>query len=242
MSSISGILLASVGLIAGIIVMLELGYRVGVKSRSQTPDGLHQGLGGIEAAIFGLLGLLLAFTFSGASARFENRRQLIISETNAIGTACLRLDLLTDADRDALRQLLKEYADARIAFHRVVREGADHAAELQRVEAIQKQIWTRAGTAVRRPLDVPAAQLLIPALNEMFDLATARTASLEIHAPPVIILLLFALVLLSSTLAGYSMSARPRRAPLHITVFAGDDDYHLHHPGPGTAPLRNHPA
>jgi len=41
-----------------------------------------------------VLGLLIAFTFSGANRRFDARRQLIVEETNNIGTAYLRLDVL----------------------------------------------------------------------------------------------------------------------------------------------------
>ena len=48
----------------------------------------------MEGVIFGLLSLLIAFTFSGAASRFERRRDLIVQEANAIGTAYLRIDLL----------------------------------------------------------------------------------------------------------------------------------------------------
>ena len=61
---------------------------------SRDPDGLAKGSGAAEAAVFGLLGLLIAFTFSGAASRFEDRRHLITEEANAIGTAYLRIDLL----------------------------------------------------------------------------------------------------------------------------------------------------
>ena len=53
-----------------------------------------EGVGVIDGAVFALPGLLLAFTFSGAAARFDTRRHLIVEEANAIGTAYLRLDLL----------------------------------------------------------------------------------------------------------------------------------------------------
>jgi hypothetical protein len=58
----------------------------------------------VEGAVFGLMGLLLAFTFSGAASRFEVRRQLIVQETNAIGTAYLRLDLLPPGDQPKMRE------------------------------------------------------------------------------------------------------------------------------------------
>lgn len=46
-------------------------------------------LGTVEGPIFALMGLLIAFTFSGAASRLDGRRQLIVQEANDIGTAYL---------------------------------------------------------------------------------------------------------------------------------------------------------
>ncbi len=70
---------------------------------AEDPAGALAGIGAVEGAVFGLVGLLIAFTFSGAGTRFDTRRQLVVEETNAIGTAYLRLDLLPAALQPALR-------------------------------------------------------------------------------------------------------------------------------------------
>ena len=62
--------------------------------------------------------LLVAFTFSGAAARFDTRRQLIVEETNAIGTASLRLDLLPAAVQPPLRAHFRQYVAARLEVYR----------------------------------------------------------------------------------------------------------------------------
>src|SRR5574338_642401 len=72
------------------LILIQIGRRLGARRRALDPEGAASGLGSIEGAVFGLMGLLLAFTFSGAASRFEARRQLIVQETNAIGTAYLR--------------------------------------------------------------------------------------------------------------------------------------------------------
>ena len=74
-------------------------------------------LGAINGTLLGLLGLLLAFTFSMASSRFDSRRQLVIEEANDIGTVILRTDFFPDSTRRLLRGTLKEYVEARIAFY-----------------------------------------------------------------------------------------------------------------------------
>ena len=58
------------------LVMIELGRRVGARPRARATEGGAAGIGAVEAAVFALLGLLIAFTFQGASARFDARREL----------------------------------------------------------------------------------------------------------------------------------------------------------------------
>ena len=91
------------GLFLGMLAMLALGQRLGRRSLAQEMDVDRSRLTGLETAIFGLMGLMIAFTFSGAAARYELRRQLVVDEANAIGTAYLRLDLLPAVSQPALR-------------------------------------------------------------------------------------------------------------------------------------------
>src|SRR6185503_8225075 len=84
-------------------LLLETGRRLGIRRLAQEPQGAGQSFGVVEGAVFSLLGLLIAFTFSGAAARSDTRRELIIQEANNIGTAYLRLDLLPAAAQPALR-------------------------------------------------------------------------------------------------------------------------------------------
>src|SRR4249919_3832924 len=86
------------------LVCGEIGRRIGARRLARDPEGLAKGAGAAEAAVFGLLGLLIAFTFSGAASRFEERRHLVTREANAIGTAYLRIDLLPDDAQPAGRR------------------------------------------------------------------------------------------------------------------------------------------
>src|SRR6266540_2898434 len=96
--------LLGLGLFVGMLVLLEVGRRIGVQRLAKDPEGAKAGFGTIEGAVLALLGLLLAFTVSGAGARFDTRRNLIVEETNAVGTAYLRLDMLPAAAQPALRE------------------------------------------------------------------------------------------------------------------------------------------
>jgi hypothetical protein len=102
-----------------------------------TLRALGGGFGTIEGSVLALLGLLIAFTFSGASARFDTRRQLIVEATNHIGTAYLRLDLLPAGAQPALRESFRRYVDARIEVNRKLPDMA--AVKKQVVEAMERK-------------------------------------------------------------------------------------------------------
>ena len=101
------------GLLLGILAFLEVGRRIGLHRKQVDPEGAGAGLGAIDGAVFGLMGLLIAFTFSGAATRFDARRQLVGQEANDIGTAYLRIDLLPQAAQPALREDFRNYTEAR---------------------------------------------------------------------------------------------------------------------------------
>ena len=100
----------SIGLFVGIVVCLEVGYRLGRRS-FENPGFTHEGVGTIEAAVFALLGLLLGFSFAGGTSRLDTRRQLIIEEANAIGTAYLLLDTLAAHNQPEMRRFFREYLE-----------------------------------------------------------------------------------------------------------------------------------
>jgi hypothetical protein len=208
------------GLFVGLLVFLELGRRFGARHLARDPEGARQGIGAIEGAVFGLLGLLIAFTFSGAAERFDHRREQIVQEANAIGTAWLRLDVLPAETQPALRELFRQYVDSRLAAYRKLPDIAAAKAELDQSLALQQQIWSRAVAAAQSSPTPAAATVLLPALNEMIDIVTARTAATIMHPPPAIYGMLFALALLGALFAGAAMAGSRRRSSLHVAGFA----------------------
>src|SRR5882724_13542063 len=158
--------LLSLGLFVGMLVLLEVGRRIGVQRLAQNPEGAEAGVAVVDGAVFALLGLLIAFTFSGAASRFDTRRQLIVEETNAIGTAYLRLDLLPADAQTALRESFRRYLDTRIEVYRKLPDIAAAKDSLAKANELQKQIWRQAVVASRAEGAQPAAPiLLLPALN-----------------------------------------------------------------------------
>ncbi|HOB63142.1 MAG TPA: DUF4239 domain-containing protein [Candidatus Competibacteraceae bacterium] len=213
--------LLALGLMLGMLFLLELGRRLGQRRLHLDPEGARAGTGTVESAVFALLGLLIAFTFSGAASRFDLRRDLIVKETNAIGTAYLRLDLLPASVQPALRDLFRHYVDARLATYHKVPDLEAVQAEMLKADQLQGEIWIQAIAAGRMEGAPPAAtMLLLPALNDMIDITTTRTMATKIHPPLTIFVMLFGLALASALLAGYGMASGKTRNWLHMLGFA----------------------
>ena len=213
--------LLSLGLFVGMLVLLEVGRRIGVHRLAQDPEGARAGFGAIEGSLLALLGLLLAFTVSGAGARFDTRRNLIVEETNAIGTAYLRLDMLPTVAQPALRENFRRYLDSRIEVYRKLPDIAAAKQELAAANKLQGEIWRQAVAAVRAEGAPPQApQVLLPALNAMIDITTTRTMATLLHPPLIIFVMIFALALVSALLSGYGMAGNKSRSWLHILCFS----------------------
>jgi hypothetical protein len=105
-------------LLVSMLIMVEAGWRLGVYSSRKYGVKKIDASETFLAAIFGLLALLVALTFSGASDRFEKRRDLIVQEVSALGTAYQSVDLLPKKDQPKIRELFKKYIDSRIDLYK----------------------------------------------------------------------------------------------------------------------------
>jgi len=220
LSSVLLVLAVVLGLFVGLLVCVEVGYEVGRRRAARDPDGARAGQAAIEVAVFGLLGLLLAFTFGGAASRFDARRGLVVEEANDVGTAWLRLDLLRAEDQPALRDLFRRYVDARIAMYKKMPDFEAARVELAKANTLQTEIWTRSLEGCRRAGGPEATLLLLPALNAMIDITTTRTRAALTHLPGPILGALLVVALLSAIVAGHAMSVAPTRNVLHGVLFA----------------------
>jgi hypothetical protein len=206
----------------GILGFLALGRRAGQRAMARHGETNVPSVGSLETAVFALLGLLIAFTFSGALTRFDVRRAQAVDEANAIGTAYLRIDLLPPSAQSKLREMFRHYVDARIATYRKLPDLQAAEQELARSQALQTDIWAQAVAALAMPESRSSAELLVmPALNQMFDITSVRVAATQMHPPTIIYVMLVGLALASALLAGYQSAGERRHDLLHRIGFAG---------------------
>lgn len=213
---------------AGSLLLMNLGYRQGIRHLERNGDNALSGLGSIEAAVFALMGLLLAFAISGALERFDERRKLILIEGNTISAVYRRLDMLDNDRKLALKSKVKDYFGARLDLYR---EGIDFSlwqgAEVEspayaaRLEKLRTEIWDGAVAACEAAEVKLICAMVLPPINEMYAAARSRDGANRRHPPHAVYATLFVLGLGSSFLAGVAMAAGKRKSWVHMVIFAG---------------------
>ena len=142
------------------------------------------GLNAVEGAVFALVGLLLAFAISGALQRFDERKQLVLQEANAISSAYDRLDLLESEARLKLKKKFKEYVKARVDLYRMPIEFAlwtgsevTSAEQQAKILKLKAEIWDEAVEACPPASSRNACPLVLPSLNSAFEVARLRNGA-----------------------------------------------------------------
>jgi hypothetical protein len=191
-----------------LLVASELGLRLARATRREEDARAKAQLPGVQAALLGLLALLLGFTMSMAVSRFERRQQLVVEEANAIGTAALRARLLAGPEGDAIAALLRNYVDARVASSD--EGGVRERATSPDAETLQQELWSRAVATAQQDPRAVTSGLLLQALNEAFDIRTVRLAVLNNHVPASVIVLICAVAMIgvASVSYGYGLGGR----------------------------------
>ncbi len=193
-----------------ILLIYILGTIAGYHQKMKNPEAKADGIGPLESALLGLFALLLSFTFSQTASRYDKRINLAVSEANDIGTVILRTDLYPDSIRTALRNDLKLFVEARIAYNNAGYNKQRIDKSIAEAEEISGRIWQTATNAFKATNLVMPHSIMLPALNNMVDVVTSREAGRTARVPDLIMWLLISLNLLGSFTIGYSKNVKKR--------------------------------
>jgi len=174
-------------LFIAIIVLNEVGFRVGRFVQSRTDSEVKSLTGSIQASILGLLALLLGFTFSMSMQRYDNRSMALIDEANAIGTAILRVQLLPEEFRAEADNLFQKYVGLRVDIGQLdLTKTEERNIYNEKIANLQNKLWSLAisATAVDpRPVTMGA---FVKSLNDVIDSQGKRNALLQMQVPEVV--------------------------------------------------------
>ena len=162
----------------------------------------------VYGSLFGLLALILAFTYSMSIDRYDTRRQIIIQESNTISTALLRADLYPENERLLFRNDFKKYIETRINYFKIGFDSKKREQINILTHSLSDALWNRATRLSHNYSNTDATRQMIPALNEMFDITTTRLAAENAKVPDSIILLVFLLAFIISFFSGYSSTLK----------------------------------
>ena len=193
----------------------EIGRRFGGFARSRGRDNDAT----LEAAVLGLLALMISFTFSMALSLFEARRDAVLNEANAIGTTALRARLLPAPHDVQAVKLLREYVQIRLDLFRQAPTARESDAASNRSNAIQTSLWqeVKAVEAVDKGM-VPTG-LFIQTLNEMIDNQEKRVMAYNNRVPDIVLIGLYSIAFVAMAFAGFGaeLDSRRSRLPVYLT-------------------------
>ena len=206
-------------LLVGLVVVLgasEIGRWLGAHSDDHGSSDVST----LESAVFGLLALMIGFTFAMALSRFETRRDAVLNEANAIGTTALRARLLPEPERKEVLKLLNQYVKIRLDITQRPASRTELMTAISRSNELQESLWQRATTLAAKNNGMVPTGLFIQALNEMIDNQGKRLAALRNRVPNIVLLSLFGIAIVGSGFAGYANGLDPRRTqvPVYITA------------------------
>ena len=202
MDSIPSVALGT-GTVLLVVMAMEAGYRLGHAIRRRSKGEKESSVSSIEASILGLLAFMLAFTFGIVSDRYQDRKELVRQEANAINAVYLRADFLPEPDRGKTTDLLKAYAKQRLTAV-LSRDANQMNPMLADSDRVHLELWRMAVENARRDMNSDVFALYLEALGEMIDVHRLRLAvGLQTRVPTAIWTVFYILIVLSMTGVGY---------------------------------------
>src|SRR5215472_3768293 len=190
------------------LVAMWLSTQTGIffRKRADLPEGERQDFGIVVPATLTLLGLIIGFSFSMATSRYDQRKNYEEAEANAIGTEYLRADLLSSFDAARVRALMTEYLNQRILFYEIRDEQ-----QLGRINAqtarLQNELWSVVHMAAEKQPTYPVG-LAVAGMNDVLNSQGYTQAAWWYRLPGAAWTLMAGIAILSTLLIGYTSHRR----------------------------------
>ncbi len=152
-------------------------------------ETLREPFGVLQAALLGLVGLILAFGLTLAVGRYESRRAAVVDDANAIGTTYLRAQLLAEPVRSRSLALLKRYTDTSLRLSRAIPGSPAQRRAIADGGVLQRSLWRLAGQELDRAPLASGPRLYVDSLNSMIDMQTVRISALNNRVPGAVLAL-----------------------------------------------------
>ena len=206
------------GTVAVVLVAAEIGFRIGIGLQRQ--DSSSEGTpitGAVVGGMLGLMAFLMAFSIGIVIGQHNERKTMVVTEANAVGTAYLRAGFLDEPDLTKSRDLLREYVEVRLA---AASDPAQFEYAITRSEEIHGELWSIVEDNVRQGNESDIMALFVESINEVIDVHTLRLAAVNLRLPRLLGIVLYVATVLSFLLVGVGNSADGKRDFAAILLFA----------------------
>lgn len=214
------IVIGALVIFAILIAATEVGYRAGLWKRDVWKNAEAGGGNLVLTSMFALLGLILAFTFAAGVSHYQQRKQAVIAEANALGTAFLRADLVADPGRTALKGALYDYARTRTVkagdsvTPAAIRDLIDRSSE------VKARLWPIVQQILQQAPPGPIEASLVASVNEVLDMHTIRIAAFFDKLPRLVIVMLVFVAAATLLVAGFNSGVSGRISRWRISALA----------------------
>jgi hypothetical protein len=198
------------------VLFMEAGYQIASRWQKKNKAQIAQ-VRAIMGASLGLLGFMLAFSFSMAQRHFEERTAAYLVEVGELDSAFRSSEMLKPKHRDQAKDLLRLFVQTRLE----TREAAnreDMAAVMEKLvasEQIHTQLWTVATSATATMDESTEPGRFSDAVLAIIKAHDVRLqAGLFNRIPPFIWYTLFFMSLLSMLIMGYQAGLSDARSRL----------------------------
>ena len=206
------------GTVVAVLLAAEIGFRIGLWLQRRDPDsGKAPITGTVLGGMLGLMAFLLAFSIGIVINQHNDRKAMVVTEANAVGTACLRAGFLGEPDRTSVRDLLRDYVEVRLA---AAVDATLFESAVTRSEEIHNQLWSIVEDNVRQGRESDIMALFAEPINEVIDVHSLRLAAVDLRLPRLLGVVTYAATLLSFLLVGVANSADRKRDFFAILLFA----------------------
>jgi len=197
----------------------EAAFHFGRAASRSTFEATKSQISYVQGGILGVLGLLLGFTLAMAVSRFETRKELVVEESNAIGTSYLRAQLVPSPEGSEISSRLRDYVNVRLEYSRASTDLGRQTAR-DRAARLEDEVWSWAVAFAQKDPRSVTAGLLLQSLNRVIDLEAARWAASVNRVPAPVILVVGLISLLAAVLVGYLYGLGGRRHLLSTAILA----------------------
>jgi hypothetical protein len=197
-----------------VVGVCEIGRLLGIRATGRGGDDVST----LEGAALGLLALMIGFTFAMALARFDARRDAVLSEANAIGTTALRARMLPKPHEAEALNSLQKYVQIRLDITRRVASTAELKAAIAHSNEIQESLWQNAMALAAKNTELVPTGLFIQSLNEMIDNQGKRLAAVYSRVPNIVLETLYVVAIVAFFFVGYANGLQRRRVRLPVYV------------------------